>query len=98
MLEGNLCLRFWSKQRRKKRKSVQSECETCLGLKLKQLQRRQRECSPQIVGCLNATYSHATASKKLSEPSESDVYFIPKHTLGLLGDVHEFVPMSERGG
>lgn len=55
-------------EKEKKKKGVQSECETCLGLKLKQLQRRQRECSPQIVGCLNATYSHATASKKPSNP------------------------------
>lgn len=34
-------------------KDVQRECETCLGLKLKQLQKRQQECSPQIVWCLN---------------------------------------------
>lgn len=32
------------------------------------------------------------------QPSESDVYFIPKYTLGLLGDVHEFVSASECGG
>lgn len=49
-------------------KNVQRECETCLGLRLKQLQRRQRECSPQIVWCLNTTHSHTTASKKLNNP------------------------------
>lgn len=44
-------------------KNVQRECETCLGSRLKQLQRRQREYSPQIVWCLNTTHSHTTASK-----------------------------------
>lgn len=34
-------------------KNVQRECETCLGLKLKQLQKRQQECSPQILWCLS---------------------------------------------
>lgn len=48
--------------------SVQRECATCLGLKLRRLQRRQRECSTQIVGCLNTTHSHTTASKKLNNP------------------------------
>lgn len=78
-------------------KNVQRECETCLGLKLKQLQRRQRECSTQIVGCLNTTHSHTTASKKLNNPVKVMFTLLQNSLTGYRGCVHELMSMCKCG-
>lgn len=69
VMEDNLCLPFWLKKKQKKHsRHFWEDVKTRLGLKLKQLQRRQLERSSQTMWCLNTSHSHTTASKKLNKP------------------------------
>lgn len=67
VMEDNLCLPFWVKKKNHSRQFWE-DVKTRLGLKLKQLHRRQLERSSQTVWCLYTSHSHTAASKKLNKP------------------------------
>lgn len=71
---------------KKKKKKKLRGCKTRLGLKLKQLQRRQLERSSQTVWCLNTSHSHTTASKKLNKPVKG-VFTFFQNTLSCFWDM-----------
>lgn len=72
-------------------KNVQRECETCLGLKLKQLQKEAEGVLASDSGAFKHNALPHKCFQETEQPSEIDVYLIPKYTFRLLGYVYEVV-------
>lgn len=65
------------------------------GVKVEAASKETAECSSQIVGCLNTTHSHTTASKKLHNPAKAMFTLLQNTLSGYGGYVYEFVCMCE---